>query len=209
MLTSLFELMRVKLTTLSGVVNNKAKWVVTPLIAGLICSALAATGRHQSLAQSMALMNRMMAGEVSLGPTSAATSIYASFVLERLFAVSLCTTSGLLGGIFSPSLFMGLVFGLFLHSILIQYSMVSGAPSAILVGLLTSSQGTSRNILAVTGAAAVLGGVFRAPLTAAALCSELCNEPSLFLPVLGASWMAAKVATQIKVYLTSKNNKSL
>lgn len=90
-LTAVFEYLRERLTEVCGAVNSRTGRVVTPLLAGAACSVLAMTGRHQSLAQSMALMNRMVSGDVS------GTATYGSFVVERLFAVSLCATSGLLG----------------------------------------------------------------------------------------------------------------
>lgn len=94
LLTGVFELLRVRLTALNSAINSRVMrkgLIVTPLLAGAVCSLLAATGRHQSLAQSMVLMNRMMSGEV------VGTGVYASFVIERLIAVALCATSGLLG----------------------------------------------------------------------------------------------------------------
>lgn len=93
---------------------------------------------------------------------------------------------------------MGLAFGLFLHSVLTHWAGAT-LPGALLVGLFTAPS-TSRNVFAVTSAATVLGAVFRAPLTAAALCAELCKEPGMFIPVLGTSWLAAEVASRNKAW---------
>lgn len=102
-------------------------------------------------------------------------------LLAKLSATAICAGSGLVGGTFAPSLFLGAVLGATYQSVtsdvLGQLGLtVSDAPAYALIG-----------------AAATLASVFQAPMTATLLVFELCRDYDLVLPLLAAAGTGPRV----------------
>jgi CIC family chloride channel protein len=104
----------------------------------------------------------------------------------KLFASSISLAGGFVGGMFAPSLFVGLTLGSAFGRIL---NMI--APTAVL--------GDAQSY-AIAGMAAVMAGVIRAPITAILLVFELTNDYRLILPIMaatvGCTFVAERIAPQ-------------
>ncbi len=88
----------------------------------------------------------------------------------KVIATALSSSGGFVGGVFAPTLFMGIAFGnaygLFLQAVLPTQAL--GNPAAY----------------AIAGMAGALGGVVRAPITAILLVFELTDDYRLILPIM-------------------------
>ena len=74
--------------------------------------------------------------------------------------MSLCSSAGVIGGIFSPSLFMGTALGLSVYEVVGRIGRLGGRLGVLgrLGGMVLIG---SRSVFAITGAAAFLSGVFK------------------------------------------------
>jgi CIC family chloride channel protein len=99
----------------------------------------------------------------------------------KILATALTLGSGGSGGIFSPSLFIGSLTGI-----------IIGILSHQLLPFLTGSA----SLYALIGMAAVISAVIRAPLTATFIILEFTHNYSLIIPLLIASLIAERAASQ-------------
>jgi len=106
----------------------------------------------------------------------------AVILLTKVVATALSSGSGAIGGVFTPSLFVGAAAG----STLAQVAAL-WLPAA-LVG--------DPRVLAVIGMAAVLAAVTHAPLMAIVMVLEMTNQFQLTVPVMLAAGVAHAVSTQ-------------
>jgi len=88
--------------------------------------------------------------------------------LTKVFAASLTISSGGVGGIFAPSLYVGASFGFFFSKILNSLG-------------LTALPETN---FALAGMAGLMAGVLHAPLTAIFMIAEITGGYSMFLPLM-------------------------
>ncbi|EJK75668.1 hypothetical protein THAOC_02603 [Thalassiosira oceanica] len=101
-------------------------------------------------------------------------------VMSKLLTTAISAASGLVGGTFAPSLFLGGVLGAIFHNICELLSSNSGIPEV------ASYQLSGLPAFAMIGSASVLAALFRAPLTARYVCLRFwlslfpCH--SIFLP---------------------------
>jgi CIC family chloride channel protein len=92
-----------------------------------------------------------------------------SLVFVKMFATSLTLGSGGSGGIFSPSLFIGVSLGSFLGSVLnIYFPEITATPGAY----------------ALVAMGGLLAGATRAPLTAIIMVFELTKDYNIILPLM-------------------------
>ena len=107
-------------------------------------------------------------------------------VLAKLAATTLCRQSGLVGGVYAPSLFMGAALGSAYGALLTPVAVATGAVG---LGAVAPPQA-----YALVGMAGVLAGVCRVPLTAILLLFELTGDYRIIVPLMGtvgvASWVA-------------------
>jgi len=102
-------------------------------------------------------------------------------IAAKLLATSICRSSGLVGGVYAPSLFMGAALGAsyggFLAHMDTMSNFIEVAPP---------------QAYALVGMAGVLASVCRVPLTAILLLFELTGNAKIILPLMGtvgvASW---------------------
>jgi len=131
------------------------------------------------------------------------------FLKLTLSAVSL--GSGLIGGVFAPSLFFGAAAGTAYQNLMVQvvaqlnanvYSIVSHSdylmtnPDA-LQAITNFFSIASAPAYATVGAAATLGALFRAPLTSSMLMFELTQNHEIVLPVLVSTGLGGLFADLI------------
>ncbi|MGF6524972.1 MULTISPECIES: chloride channel protein [Burkholderiales] len=103
-------------------------------------------------------------------------------LLAKVVATTLSSGSGAIGGVFTPSLFVGATAG----SVLAQVAAL-WLP-AVWVG--------DPRLLAVVGMAAVLAAVTHAPLMAIVMVLEMTNQFQLTVPVMLACGVAYAISTQ-------------
>jgi len=137
-----------------------------------------------------------------------------ALLAAKLLATAVCVGSGLIGGTFAPSIFLGAVLGL-------TYQSVAGDALARLAGAIADFQ-TSIGVpvgswgvipqltvadgpaYALIGAAATLASLFRAPLTASLLLFELTQKFEIILPLLAASGTGTLVVERFEEALSKE-----
>ncbi|KAG8637340.1 hypothetical protein MANES_15G112600v8 [Manihot esculenta] len=108
----------------------------------------------------------------------------------KIVATSLCRASGLVGGYYAPSLFIGAATGM-AYGKLISFAVAQSSP----VLQLSILEVASPQAYGLVGMAATLAGVCQVPLTAVLLLFELTQDYRIVLPLLGAvglsSWITS------------------
>ncbi len=107
--------------------------------------------------------------------------------LFKVFAASLTLSSGGVGGIFAPSLYVGASFGFFFSKILNSLGLTN----------LPESQ------FALAGMAGLMAGVLHAPLTAIFMIAEITGGYSMFLPLMltsAASFLVTRSMMPHSIY---------
>ncbi|KAK9987499.1 hypothetical protein SO802_027738 [Lithocarpus litseifolius] len=111
-------------------------------------------------------------------------------VAVKIVATSLCRASGLVGGYYAPSLFIGaatgMAYGKFISLAVAQSN--SMIPPSIL-------EVASPQAYGLVGMAATLAGVCQVPLTAVLLLFELTQDYRIVLPLLGAVGLSSWVTS--------------
>lgn len=95
----------------------------------------------------------------------------------KVVAMTITTSSGGVGGVFAPSLFMGGVSGFFVGKLLNRFSFID----------------ISESNFALAGMAGVMAGVMHAPLTAIFLIAEITGSYALFMPIIITSTISYMV----------------
>lgn len=167
---------------------------VRPLLGGGVCG-LAAIFYPQSLFTGYSTLDELLAGNYHF---DLPLLLQILFIKITLSAVALA--SGLIGGVFAPSLFFGAAVGTAYHQIII-YSISNLLEIIRSVGgddLATSASQfmivANAPAYATVGAAATLGALFRAPLTSSMLMFELTQNHEIVLPVLASTGLAGLFA---------------
>jgi H+/Cl- antiporter ClcA len=155
-----------------------------PVIGGLACGSLAVLFpeiTYQGFDNFNALFQ--FDGRQAVEHTGAGL---AALVLVKIAGTAVCRGSGLVGGVYAPSLFIGAALGAaFWH--LADASMValaSAAPSLHMAPYVVEL--ASPNTYALVGAAAMLAAYCQVPLTSVLLLFELTQDYTLVLPTLMA-----------------------
>ncbi|KAJ9153284.1 hypothetical protein P3X46_026740 [Hevea brasiliensis] len=108
----------------------------------------------------------------------------------KIVATSLCRASGLAGGYYAPSLFIGAATGM-AYGKLIGFAVAQSSP----ILQLSILEVASPQAYGLVGMAATLAGVCQVPLTAVLLLFELTQDYRIVLPLLGAvglsSWITS------------------
>lgn len=181
------------LALVAGVLFGGLGW----LLLGLLERSRATFGRVRSLTWRLALGGALVGllsaavPEVWGNGYSVVTQVLQGDVLwqtlalvlvAKVAATALSSGSGAIGGVFTPSLFVGAAAG----STLAQLAVLC-LPAAMV--------GDPR-VLAVIGMAAVLAAVTHAPLMATVMVLEMTNQFQLTVPVMLASGVAYAISTQ-------------
>jgi chloride channel protein, CIC family len=100
----------------------------------------------------------------------------------KIFMTGFSLAGGFVGGVFAPTLFVGLMFGSVFGRLLAMFRM--------------SSAISDPQAFAIVGMAAMMAGVVRSPITAIMLVFELTNDYRLILPIM--------LAAVVCIYLTNR-----
>lgn len=154
-----------------------------PLIGGLLCG-IVSQFYPQVLFFGYETLNSLLSNN------SLPTTLAISLLLVKLCMTAISAGSGLVGGTFAPSLFLGAMTGATFHNIatstlLTLGGMFSGAPTIVELADIPA--------YAMVGAASVLSALFRAPLTASLLLFELTRDYDVILPLLATAGIASVV----------------
>ncbi|XP_031381875.1 chloride channel protein CLC-e isoform X1 [Punica granatum] len=126
-------------------------------------------------------------------------------VAVKIVATSLCRASGLVGGYYAPSLFIGAATGT-AYGKLISYVLTQSNPIIDLSVLEVASP----RAYGLVGMAATLAGVCQVPLTAVLLLFELTQDYRIVLPLLGAvglsSWITSGQSRRKDIEKTRKHD---
>ena len=170
-----------------------------PMFGGLICG-LVAIYFPQTLFNSYVTLDGLMSGYSPLSVDVALTLLGLKILLSAW-----CVGCGLIGGVFAPSLFFGATAGVAFHDLLSTSVIEPISKSLEQVGssvFHTEGLGSFLELAktpaySTVGAAATLGALFRAPLTASMLIFELTQNHDLVLPVLAATGVGGLFAELI------------
>ena len=167
-----------------------------PLFGGLFCGIIAVFF-PQTLFVGYTTLDQLIGGKIQL-----AFPLLIQLLSLKLVLSSFALGSGLVGGVFAPSLFFGAAAGTAYHDIVASVIGLfhDTLPGAIDVPSLDAFF-TIANApaYATVGAAATLGALFRAPLTSSMLMFELTQNHDIVLPVLvstGLGGLFAELLTQ-------------
>ncbi|TFJ83624.1 hypothetical protein NSK_004728 [Nannochloropsis salina CCMP1776] len=118
-----------------------------------------------------------------------ANQSYPALLLLGLLALkagmtALCLASGLVGGLFAPSLFLGATAGAAYQKLLNLFLQASGLAATVIPI-------AGPPAYAMVGAASVLASMFRAPLTGSLLLFELTRDYDILLPLMASAGMGS------------------
>lgn len=122
-------------------------------------------------------------------------------LLAKLMTTAVSASSGLVGGTFAPSLFLGGVLGASFHN------LASGAieivarsnPDLLAYPIVQGISGLPA--FAMVGAASVLAALFRAPLTASLLLFESTRNYDVILPLMASAGVASLTGDIVEKWL--------
>ena len=171
-----------------------------PLLGGAVCG-LAALYYPQTVFVGYATLDQLLAGKIHLP-----LDFLVQLLGLKIFLSSFSLGTGLIGGVFAPSLFFGAVAGTIYHDVVCSFlhaidaALLSVDVHVNLPDIITLA---SAPAYASVGAAATLGALFRAPLTATILMLELTENHDIVLPVLMSSGLAGFTSSWSKEVLKS------
>ncbi|XP_021300700.1 chloride channel protein CLC-e [Herrania umbratica] len=125
-------------------------------------------------------------------------------VAVKIIATSLCRASGLVGGYYAPSLFIGAATGM-AYGKFISFAIAQSNP-AIHLSILEVA---SPQAYGLVGMAATLAGVCQVPLTAVLLLFELTQDYRIVLPLLGAVGFSSWITSGWMIRKDVKGKKAL
>jgi H+/Cl- antiporter ClcA len=162
---------------------------------------LAALYYPQTVFVGYATLDQLLAGKIHLP-----LDFLVQLLGLKIFLSSFSLGTGLIGGVFAPSLFFGAVAGTIYHDVVCSFlhaidaALLSVDVHVNLPDIITLA---SAPAYASVGAAATLGALFRAPLTATILMLELTENHDIVLPVLMSSGLAGFTSSWSKEVLKS------
>nr|GMD19904.1 chloride channel protein CLC-E isoform X2 [Ipomoea batatas] len=130
------------------------------------------------------------------------TDLLLQLVVVKIVATSLCRATGLVGGYYAPSLFIGAATGM-------AYAKILGFISQANPILHISLDVASPQSYGLVGMAATLAGVCQVPLTAVLLLFELTQDYRIVLPLLGAVGMSSWITSGQITRMTKEDVKEM
>eukprot|EP01041_Mallomonas_annulata_P003544 gene3544-7054_t len=165
-----------------------------PILGGVVCG-VTSVFYPQTLFAGYGVLENLLADNYHF-----ALPLLSQLLVLKLLLSSFSLASGLVGGVFAPSIFFGAAAGTAYYQLLIQYvSVVEHVTTSIggpdlartVLSFFTIANGPA---YATVGAAATLGALFRAPLTASMLMFEITQNHDIVLPVLATAGLAGLFA---------------
>jgi H+/Cl- antiporter ClcA len=137
-----------------------------------------------------------------LGNNSIPTITLLTLLAAKIFTTAVAAGSGLVGGTFAPSLFLGGMCGASFHNI-VQFLFTSFDVTAV-GGFWALSDVPA---YAMVGAASTLAALFRAPLTASLLLFELTRNYDILIPLLASAGVGSLVSDIVESNIEARNYK--
>ncbi|CAL8467610.1 g7148 [Coccomyxa elongata] len=162
----------------SGVISMQAQHVLWPLLGGL-ATGVVALAYPEVLYQGFGNVNAILEARGS----DYAPLLLLQIVAAKILTTAVCQRSGLVGGIYAPSIFMGAALG----------SAFGGI--AALVGTPLGLQVTEPQAYALVGVAGMLAALCQVPLTAVLLLFELTHDYFIIIPTLASVGISYWVAS--------------
>lgn len=122
-------------------------------------------------------------------------------LIAKLMTTAISASSGLVGGTFAPSLFLGGVLGAGFHNIVSDsiQSISHAYPDLLQYPIVHGISGLPA--FAMVGAASVLAALFRAPLTASLLLFECTRNYDVILPLMASAGVASLTGDIVEKWL--------
>eukprot|EP00970_Alexandrium_tamarense_P020198 scaffold14955_cov193-Alexandrium_tamarense.AAC.3 len=122
-------------------------------------------------------------------------------LIAKLMTTAISASSGLVGGTFAPSLFLGGVLGAVFHNIVSDsiQSISHAYPDLLQYPIVHGISGLPA--FAMVGAASVLAALFRAPLTASLLLFECTRNYDVILPLMASAGVASLTGDIVEKWL--------
>ncbi len=133
----------------------------------------------QILGSGREFMNEMLEGKLEI-----ALVVLLVLIVAKMLMTTISMAGGFVGGIFAPSLFVGIVSG----------TLYGGVLHRLLPTVITASP----QAFAIAGMAACMAGVVRSPITAIMLVFELTNDYRLILPIMLATAISMFTAERLE-----------
>lgn len=122
-------------------------------------------------------------------------------LLMKAIATAISGGSGLVGGTFAPSLFLGAMAGASFHNVVSGIFALFASSTGLFFGFpLSDLPGYT-----MVGAASVLAALFRAPLTATMLLFELSHDYKVLLPLMVSAGIGSVVRDVLENKASRKN----
>lgn len=147
-----------------------------PAASGLLIGLVAYLGAPQVMGAGYEVIERASQGHFPW-------LVLGVLAVLKMLATTLSITSGVPGGIFAPTLFVGAMLG----------GAVGGAEQALFPDLV-STTGTN----ALIGMGVLFAGFLRVPFTSMLMVVEVCDDYSIILPVMIASTLAYLIARALQ-----------
>lgn len=167
-----------------------------PIIGGLSCG-LIGLAFPQILFFGYETLNSLLAN------SAMGTTTLLSLLVVKIIATALAAGSGLVGGTFAPSLFLGAMVGASFHNIM-SYLFQFGVQGELGLFGGYAMQLADVPAYAMVGAASVLAALFRAPLTASLLLFELTRDYDVILPLMASAGVGSLVGDIIEAKVEGK-----
>ncbi len=159
-----------------GTMQLLPKWS-KPIIGGLTCG-LVGLVYPQILFFGYETLNTLLANN------ALTTDVMITLLTVKIFTTAVAAGSGLVGGTFAPSLFLGGMVGASFHAFMGQlFQIAHGSPFEL----------ADVQAYAIVGAAGVLAALFKAPLTGSLLMFELTRDYEVLLPALASAGVGSVI----------------
>lgn len=143
-----------------------------------------------------------------LSNNSIPTLTLLSLLASKIFTTAVSAGSGLVGGTFAPSLFLGGMCGASFHNIVqsiftaLDSAGIGGSQILLPFGIFF--QLADVPAYAMVGAASTLAALFRAPLTASLLLFELTRNYDILIPLLASAGVGSLVSDIVESKIEAK-----
>jgi H+/Cl- antiporter ClcA len=129
-------------------------------------------------------------------------------LVAKLLTTASSASSGLVGGTFAPSLFLGGVLGAGFHNVITDslQSITHAYPQLTAYPIFQGVSGLP--VFAMVGAASVLAALFRAPLTASLLLFECTGNYDVILPLMASAGVASLTGDIVEKWLDEEQRES-
>lgn len=161
-----------------GVMKVLPKWC-KPIIGGLTCGVVGLV-YPQILFFGYETLNTLLANN------ALTTDVILTLLGVKIFTTAVAAGSGLVGGTFAPSLFLGGMVGASFHDVVAN--MFRESPLVL----------ADVQAYALVGAAGVLAALFKAPLTASLLLFELTRDYEVLLPALASAGVGSVIGDVVE-----------